>query len=105
MKDYLPPDLWQSLISTFGFLAAAVLGRLVYHARLVQKREREFFSKHILFELIIAIGIGYAANGVMAYLGLEDEVRVGGIVVLSYLGPGGIEYFLVRYFNKSGTVK
>ncbi|MEH6477642.1 MAG: phage holin family protein [Sneathiella sp.] len=106
MKDYLPPDLWQSLASTFGVLAAAVLGRLVYHARLVQRQERDFFSRHILFELIIALGVGYAANGVMVYLGLEeDEVRIGGIVILSYLGPGGIEYLLVRYFNKSGTVK
>lgn len=102
MKEMIPAELMQSIISFLGTTGlAAILGRLVHHAHKAQQLERKFFSKHLLFELIIALGIGFFADGLMEYFEFSGKVKIAGIIVLSYLGPSGIEYYLVKYFGSS----
>lgn len=102
MKEMIPVELWQSIISFLGTTGlAAMLGRLVSHAQKTQNSERDFFSKHLLLEVIIALGIGFFADGVMEYFELSGKVKIAGIIVLSYLGPAGIEFYVERYFRKT----
>lgn len=69
----------------------AFIGRLVWHIRKVESGERRFFSPHLIWELGLAVGVGIVADGVVAWLGLTGKPAVALIVVLSYLGPGGLE--------------
>ncbi len=101
MKELLPPELWQSIISGLSTVGAALLGRLAWHTRLVQQAKRKFFSIHMMLELPIAVGTGFAALGVLEWYGIEEgNVLQAGIIAISYLGPGGIEHLLSRYFRK-----
>jgi len=105
MQEKLPPELAQALVSAASTFGLALIGRLVWHARMAQRSERQFFSKYLLYELIIALGIGYVAEGVVTYLGLEGKVALAGIIVLSYLGPGGLEVLIVRLATKWGRAE
>ena len=96
MDKYIPPEIVQSILSVVSTIGASTMGRLAYHAQLSQKSERKFFSKHLLFELIIAVSIAYFAEGVTTYLGLEGKVAFGAIVAISYMGPRGIEVIVAK---------
>ncbi len=101
MKELLPPELWQSIISGLSTIGAALLGRLVWHTRQVQKAERKFVSMHLIWELPIALGIGFTADGFLDWYAIEEgNIRTAAIIAISYLGPGGIEHLIGRYFMK-----
>ena len=97
MKDILPPEIWQPIVNGLSAIGAAILGRLVWHVRQAQKAERKFISIHLVFELIIAVGIGLVADGALEYYGLTGSPKTAGTIVLAYLGPGGIEFIIRRY--------
>ncbi len=95
MDRFIPPEIVQSILSALSTLAAALIGRLAWHTSESQRERRKFFSKHLIFELIIALGIAYFAEGVAAYLALEGKVAFGAIIAISYMGPRGIEALLI----------
>lgn len=69
----------------------AVVGRLLYHTRLVQLGQRRFWSVQLLWELPVALGMGFVADGMAAWLELTGRPAVALIVSVSYLGPRLIE--------------
>ena len=102
MPNWLPPD-WQSTAwSAVATIVLAWLGRMLYHVRLVQKRERRFWSLHLVWELLTAICIGFVADGLAAYLGFTGKPAVALVIVVSYLGPGGIEALIIKYLGRLG---
>lgn len=99
MDKYIPPEIIQSILSAISTIGASVIGRLAYHAQQAQRERRKFFSKHLIFELIIALSIAYFAEGVTAYFKLDGKVAFGLIIAISYMGPRGIEALLLRFLN------
>lgn len=85
--NHLPPDLQSSLYSTVLAVFLAWVGRMAVHVGLVQMRRRKFWSPHLTWELMIAVAVGIAAEGLTEYLGLTGKVQAGAIVLVSYLGP------------------
>ncbi len=90
----------QLLYAVFSF-CAALLARIIFHINEVRKNKRSFWSKHLFYELPIALCMGFVADGVNVYFGLEGQPAVAVIVVLSYLGPRGTEVLAQRFFTKA----
>jgi len=89
--------LWAVLDSA---LFASALGRLVWHVRQVQKRERGFFGRELLLE-IPGVLVGFVAGRAVAnYLGLEDSAAQGLVLIVSYLGPDGFQALLDKYLQR-----
>lgn len=74
----------------------AYIGRLAWHASEVQRGRRQWWSKHLVWELIAAVAIGLVADGVASHLGLTGAPRTAAIVAIAYLGPRGIEALVIR---------
>lgn len=99
----LPPDLQQAAWSAALTWLLAILGRLLWHVQEVQKKRRLFFSWHLLWELITALAIGFVADGVAAYFDLSGKAAVSVIIIVSYLGPRGIEMLIERVLDRVGA--
>lgn len=90
----MPPwlDHFRELAVDFtATLFWAFVGRLLYHTRLVQLGRRRFLSMQFLWELPVALGMGFVADGLAAWLSLTGRPAVALIVSVSYLGPRVIE--------------
>jgi hypothetical protein len=88
--------IWAVLDSA---LFAAALGRLVWHVRLVQKRERGFFGREALLE-IPGVLVGFIAGmAIAAYLGLDGRAAQGLVLIVSYLGPDGFQALFDKYLS------
>lgn len=78
-------------------LLAAYIGRLLYHVGEVQQGRRRWWSRHLIWELIAAVGIALIADGVASWAGLvEGEVRLAVVVGLAYLGPRGVQDLVLK---------
>jgi hypothetical protein len=66
----------------------------------VSRGRREFFSIWIVWELLTALGCGFIAVGIAEYLGFAGNVAIAAVIVVSYLGPRGIEALLERVASK-----
>lgn len=75
--------------------AAGVLGRLTFHAKQVQDGKRKPFSWALLWDLPIALCMGWMALGLGAWLKVDWEVTISLSLATSYLGP----YAIDRLFN------
>ena len=100
MHNLLPPDLQHSAWSAIATIVLAWLGRLMYHVRKVQRGERKFFSLHLIWELATAVCIGFVADGIASYLGLSGKPAMAMVIVVAYLGPGGIEAILFKILER-----
>ena len=96
---------WKGLLAWFGmFSFAGLIGRLAYHATQVRAGNRAFWSAALLLELPIAILCGAAGGALGLYLGLSVFVAFGLCSGLAFLGPRGIEVWLLRWWeSKKGT--
>lgn len=79
-------------------LFGAVMGRFLYHANEVKAARRKLFGKEVLWELPVAVGMALIGESLAAWLGIDENVRVGLIAALAYLGPRGAEVAIRRYF-------
>jgi hypothetical protein len=71
--------------------AAAVAGRLAWHSRLAQKGARGFISWELAWEIPTVLFGYYLGLGVATWLGLKAGPVVNGVIlVVAYLGPGGV---------------
>ena len=100
MDKYIPPEIIQSILSALSTVSASVIGRIAWHTSESQRSRRKFFSKHLIFELIIALSIAYFAEGVTAYFALDGKVAFGAIVAISYMGPRGIEALIIMALKR-----
>lgn len=96
----LPPPADQLLTGAALAAAGGVLGRLMWHAREVQRGKRRFWSAQLLWEFPIALGCGFVAAGAGEYFGLSGMAHVAAIVAGSYLGPGFVEAVIWRLVDR-----
>lgn len=79
---------------------AGVLGRLMFHAKQVQSGQRKPLSWALLWDLPIALGMGWIALGLAGYLGVKWEATVSIALVASYLGPYGVDTAFAKWAEK-----
>ena len=79
---------------------AGVLGRLMYHAKLVQAGKRKPFTWALLWDVPIALGMGWIALGLGTWLHVQWEVTVSLALGIAYLGPYGIDSVFARWADK-----
>jgi len=90
-------ELW-AWVAGFGAsaLAAAMGGRLAWHTRLAQKGERKFFSKELAYELPLVFFGFYVGAAAAKEMGFEGQSALGVVAVISYLGPGFVQWAAVK---------
>lgn len=76
---------------------AGMLGRLMFHAMQVQKGMRKPLSWMLLWDIPIALGMGWAALGLGVWLKLEWEATVSMALVVSYLGPHMLDLLFAKW--------
>lgn len=91
--DSIPDKVWTWL----AVVGAAIAGRLMAHAQAVQEGQRRFFGPYLLWEVPIAIGMGYIAAGAAEWVGLAGNPQLAMVAAASYLGPNGVEAILSRF--------
>ena len=101
----LPPEMQHPLVGLAWAIWWSLIGRSLYHADLVRKGQRRFWSLHLAWELMIAIGMGVVAGGASEYLELSGMAAAGFIAAASYLGPRTIEAVQAWAENKAGIDK
>lgn len=98
------PGLIEALNTLIGgaatTLIAAFTGRLMYHAGEVRARRRPIWSRDLLWELPMVIGMGLIGDALATYLGLAREVGIGLVSVVAYLGPRGAGVLFERWFAR-----
>tara|TARA_R110002126_G_scaffold165178_2_gene313032 strand:- start:1565 stop:1882 length:318 start_codon:yes stop_codon:yes gene_type:complete len=77
------------------------LGRSMYHISEVRKKNRRLFGKELLWELPAAFGMGFIAEAISSYYDFNDNVTIGIIIFLAYMGPRGLEALLVKWLSKA----
>lgn len=84
---------------------AGIVGRLMFHARMVQQGKRKPISWALLFDLPIALGMGWGVYGVCVWWGLSFEPTMSAGIAAAYLGPYSVDrvFSLIseKYFGKS----
>ena len=70
---------------------AGVLGRMMFHARQVQRGKRKPWSWALLFDMPIALGMGWGVYGLCVWADLAPEPTVSAAIAASDLGPYSID--------------
>jgi hypothetical protein len=84
---------------------AGMLGRFMYHAKLVQTGKRKPFTWALFWDVPIALCMGWIALGIGTWLGAKWEVIVSIALVIAYLGPYGIDTLFAKWADfKFGKV-
>lgn len=99
---HLSPEAQQTLAGFAWALWWALIGRGLYHADLVRRGRRRFWSWSLVWELMIAIGMGVVAGGAAEWLELKGMTAAGFIAAVSYLGPRTIEAACLWAARKAG---
>ena len=100
------PDWLKDILqgSSLSFIWAGV-GRLMFHARQVQQGRRRLFSKSLMLELPIALGMGMVGAGVAEWWGFQGQVRDAVLVSAGFVGPRAIEQLIERLLKLVGKDK
>lgn len=91
---------WDKILPWAFMGGAGMLGRLMYHAKQVQAGKRKPFSWVLLWDLPIALGMGWIALGVATWLSISWEPAISLALAISYLGPYVIDMAFLRWQNK-----
>ena len=79
---------WPNLHDAYAVTGAAgAIGRLMLHARQVQRGVRRPWSWALLLDLPIAFGMGWFAYGVADSLHMTLQATVSAAIGAGYLGP------------------
>lgn len=79
-------------------ISAALLGLLGRLMSMVQE-QRNPFSTSLLWELPLAIGLGWIGRGVGEYFQLSGFMLMSCSIVLAYLGPRIISWVATKYLG------
>lgn len=72
------------------------MGRLMFHARQVQRGKRKAVSWELAFDLPVALAMGWLAYGLCVWLGIGPQATVSIAIAAGYLGP----YSVDRVFDR-----
>lgn len=92
---HIPDPLRQTVVSVFSIFILSWIGRMMWHVSEVQKQNRRFWSLHLVWEVMVAVGMAFIADGVAHWLNLSGKPALAVIVVIAYLGPRGIQTLIV----------
>lgn len=71
---------------------AGMIGRLMYHAKLVQAGKRKPFSWALLWDIPIALGMGWVAYGITSIVSeMPWQGTISMAMIAAYLGPYGVD--------------
>ena len=76
---------------------AGILGRLMYHACQVQRGVRKPWSWTLLWDVPIALGMGWIALGMAIWSKTQWEVTISISLVTSYLGPHALDVLFSKW--------
>lgn len=77
-------------------IIAALGGRLVYHAGEVKAKRRRFLGWELLWEVPVAVMMAFVGEAVGDYFDLSQNVTIGVVATLAYLGPRGAEVVMEK---------
>lgn len=84
---------------------AGILGRLMFHAREVQRGKRKPITWALAFDLPVALAMGWITYGACVWLDLEMQPTISASIAVSYLGPYGLDRLFAlladKYLTKS----
>lgn len=78
---------------------AGMLGRITYHARQVQLGKRKPFSLILLWDIPVALTMGWVAFGLATVIKMPWEATVSMALVSSYLGPHAMDIMFIGWSN------
>lgn len=84
---------------------AGILGRLMFHARQVQQGKRKPLSWALLFDLPIALAMGWIVFGLCEWFRLEPHPTISAAIAASYLGPYSLDRFFAVWADRFRTQK
>lgn len=97
-------EVWGGLTTFFsGMIGAAVVGRLAWHTRLVQKGERRLFGPEFFYESPVVGLAGWFGVALGDFFHLSQTVTGGVCAVAGYYGPGGVQAALAAYAKWKGV--
>lgn len=74
-----------------------MIGRLTFHAIQVQKGVRKPFSWVLLWDLPVAVTMGWIALGLATWLKVPWESTISISLIAAYLGPYGIDTLFAKW--------
>lgn len=81
---------------------ASVVGRLMFHARQVQQGKRKPLTWALIWDLPIALAMGWLIYGVCVWLKLAPEPTISAAIAASYLGPYSVDRLFLRWADRQG---
>lgn len=75
---------------------AAIMGRLMFHARQVQRGKRKAMSWELMFDVPVALAMGWMIYGLCIWFGVGPQATVSAAIAAGYLGP----YSVDRVFDR-----
>lgn len=94
----LVSGLWASFLS-------ALIGRLMWHTKLVQLGKRKFFSLQALWELPTVFGMMLVGRGIGEWASLGENATYGITTLLAYYGPRGVEVIIQQWLTHRASVQ
>ena len=100
---------WADVVPWVLIGGAGMLGRLTYHARQVQLGKRKPFSWVLMWDIPVALSMGWIAYGAASLAHVPWEATVSFALVASYLGPHTLDILFVKWADwkfgkKAGNV-
>lgn len=74
-----------------------MIGRLMYHAKMVQAGQKKPLSWALFWDIPIALGTGWIALGISEAFGVQWHGVVSISIVAGYMGPYGIDTVFARW--------
>jgi hypothetical protein len=96
--DHLPG--WGEIAPWAMAGAAGMMGRLMFHAKQVQAGRRKPLSWTLLWDIPIALGMGWSALGVCTWRGAPYELMISVALLASYLGPWTLDLVVAKAADK-----
>lgn len=79
---------------------AGILGRLMFHAKQVQQGKRKPVTWALLFDLPVALAMGWGIYGLCVWLKLEPQPTISAAIASSYLGPYSLDRIFIAWLER-----
>lgn len=88
--------LLQSTLAMVGFIPTAAIARWLYHHRMVRLGQRRLWGRDLLWELPAVFFGAILGGGMAEWMGATGLVAHGITGVVAWLGPVGLEEYVLR---------
>lgn len=96
-------DSWPGLHEAVPYAwtgGAGLLGRVMFHAREVQRGRRKPLSWTLVLDVPIALAMGWIIYGLCAWYDVIPQVTISAAILASYLGPYTLDRLVARVSDK-----